>query len=395
MNIQIRSLGAFAFFALVSILSAQPSEIRESTTVLPPVNVPPPAPTDGPVIKLALLLDTSNSMDGLINQARSRLWQVVNEMGKARVDGRLPQLQVALFQYGNSRLSEADDYVQLRCPFTTDLDVVSEQLFALSTDGGSEYCGAVIRESIQRLNWGQSNEGPVLRVIVIAGNEPFNQGSESYVESVGTARRLNIRVNTIFCGNRDEGRRTLWADGANRGNGHYTAIDQNQVLPEIETPFDDAIMRLNEVLNGTYLGYGSTGKESLERQIAQDSLNSELSISGGVSRAQAKASANYETAHWDLVSAVEEGELTLSDVDAAALPAMMQGKSEEENVALLEAMTEKRKATAAEIRELTAKRAEFIAEARREASAQGQSLDDALIAALRHQATEIGFAFPE
>jgi hypothetical protein len=30
-------------------------------------------------VQIALLLDTSNSMDGLIDQARSQLWRVVNE----------------------------------------------------------------------------------------------------------------------------------------------------------------------------------------------------------------------------------------------------------------------------------------------------------------------------
>ena len=31
-------------------------------------------------IKVALLLDTSNSMDGLINQAKAQLWEIVNEL---------------------------------------------------------------------------------------------------------------------------------------------------------------------------------------------------------------------------------------------------------------------------------------------------------------------------
>jgi len=48
---------------------------------------PPPAPAavpvvdEAPLIQIALLLDTSNSMDGLINQARSQLWAIVNSLG--------------------------------------------------------------------------------------------------------------------------------------------------------------------------------------------------------------------------------------------------------------------------------------------------------------------------
>ena len=33
-----------------------------------------------PLVQLAVLLDTSNSMDGLINQARSQVWKIVNEL---------------------------------------------------------------------------------------------------------------------------------------------------------------------------------------------------------------------------------------------------------------------------------------------------------------------------
>ena len=42
-------------------------------------------------IQLAILLDTSNSMDGLIGQAKSQLWNVVNELARARRSGRLPR----------------------------------------------------------------------------------------------------------------------------------------------------------------------------------------------------------------------------------------------------------------------------------------------------------------
>ena len=37
-----------------------------------------------PFIKVALLLDTSNSMDGLIDQAKAQLWDIVNELSYAK-----------------------------------------------------------------------------------------------------------------------------------------------------------------------------------------------------------------------------------------------------------------------------------------------------------------------
>ena len=38
-------------------------------------------------IQLAILLDTSNSMDGLIDQAKTQLWKIVNEMSRSKCNG--------------------------------------------------------------------------------------------------------------------------------------------------------------------------------------------------------------------------------------------------------------------------------------------------------------------
>ena len=35
------------------------------------------------VVELAICLDTSGSMDGLINSARQKLWTIVNDLAKA------------------------------------------------------------------------------------------------------------------------------------------------------------------------------------------------------------------------------------------------------------------------------------------------------------------------
>src|SRR3984885_15967920 len=74
-----------------------------------------------PTVQIALLLDTSNSMDGLIAQAKTQLWGVVNEFARAKKHGRTPRLEVALFEYGNNRLSPEVGFVRLVLPFTDDL----------------------------------------------------------------------------------------------------------------------------------------------------------------------------------------------------------------------------------------------------------------------------------
>ena len=59
-----------------------------------------PEPPPQPSVQIAILLDTSNSMDGLIAQAKTQLWNVVNEFVRAKKNGRPPAIQVALFEYG-------------------------------------------------------------------------------------------------------------------------------------------------------------------------------------------------------------------------------------------------------------------------------------------------------
>src|SRR5262245_40495134 len=89
-----------------------------------------------PLVQIALLLDTSNSMDGLIGQAKTQLWRVVNDLAGSRCRGRSPRIEVALYEYGNSGLAAGENYVRQVLPFTHDLDRVSERLFGLTTNGG-------------------------------------------------------------------------------------------------------------------------------------------------------------------------------------------------------------------------------------------------------------------
>ena len=165
-----------------------------------------------PLVQMAILLDTSGSMSGLIDQARAELWAIVNEFIFAKRNGKAPELQVALYEYGKSSLPGTEGYIRMIGPFTTDLDKVSEELFALSTNGGSEYCGWVIKEATQALEWSSSPDD--LKVIFIAGNEPFTQGPVDYRQACKATVSKGIVVNTIHCGPERTGIDDKWKDGA-------------------------------------------------------------------------------------------------------------------------------------------------------------------------------------
>ncbi|WP_288442081.1 VWA domain-containing protein [uncultured Chryseobacterium sp.] len=309
-------------------------------------------------IQVALLLDTSNSMDGLIDQAKSRLWNIVNTLTTLKYNGKAPEIEIALYEYGNDGIRD-ENYIRQVTPLTQDLDLVSEKLFALRTNGGSEYCGAVIRDAAANLNW-DSNEKSI-KLIYIAGNEAFDQGKINYKEVVLKAKGKNIYTNTIFCGSREEGIQTFWQNGASLGGGKYFNIDSDRKVMYIETPYDKRISECNARLNDTYIYYGNHGSEYRLKQITQDKNAEMQSASNLVERTVAKSKKNaYKNDHWDLVDKAEKDAGFIANVKESELPAELKGKSKEEIQKTIAAKSAARDTIQKEIEELSKKRQGYI-----------------------------------
>lgn len=341
-------------------------------------------------VKIALLLDTSNSMDGLINQAKAQLWDIINEFSYARCgNNSRPEIQIALYEYGNDNLSSREGYIRQVLGFSSDLDAISERLFSLTTNGGEEFCGTVINTSLNQLNWGKNADD--LKLIFIAGNEPFNQGQLDYRDATAQAKEKDVVVNTIFCGNFEQGISTNWKDGAVRTGGDYMAIDHNQELVYVKTPFDDAIIILNKKLNNTYIGYGSQGQSKITMQREQDSNAEVLNDEVAVKRAVSKSSRMYNNSTWDLVDAVEENEAVLEKMETSeSLPKELKGKTKEELKKYIAEKKEEREKIQNEIKELNAKREAFIAKSQTENTGD---LENAMLSAIKKQASRKNYTW--
>ncbi len=334
-------------------------------------------------VKIALLLDTSNSMDGLINQAKAQLWDIVNKFTHAKCGNEArPKLQIALYQYGNDNLSSREGYIQQVLDFSGDLDEISEKLFSLTTNGGEEYCGEVIQTSLKQLDWGKNADN--LKMIFIAGNEPFTQGKLNYKDAVTNAKEKDVVVNTIFCGNYDQGVNTDWKNGAKLTDGEYMAIDHNRQVVHIDTPYDEVIIKLNSKLNKTYVSYGALGVSKMQMQSVQDSNAMEMEEAVAVKRAVSKSSRMYNNASWDLVDAIEDDKIEISDIADEDLPKELQGKSADAKVQYLEEKKSERAKIQKEIQELNRKREAFISENQKEDS-KGE-LENAMLEAIQRQA---------
>lgn len=349
----------------------------------------PPSPKN---IKMALILDTSNSMDGLIDQAKAQLWNVVNELAKAKCDGVSPNLQIALYQYGNDGLAAREGYIQMAQALTTDLDEISASLFALNTNGGSEFCGQAIQTSLNQLDWDENPED--YKVIFIAGNENFNQGSVDYKFICGIAKEKGIIVNTIHCGDFNTGIRENWKNGADLTGGKYLSINQNSKTEYIPSPFDKDISALNDSLNTTYIYYGNNGSSKYKSMYSQDENAESYGLENKVSRSVSKSSSVYKNKNWDLVDANKDKDFKLEEVEESTLPEKMQNMSLAEKKKYIAHQENKRNRIKTKIASLAVERQKFL-DTKRKKDAKKDQLGDALISTVREQAGKLNFSFSQ
>lgn len=344
---------------------------------------------NSPKIQAAILLDVSNSMDGLIEQAKAQLWTMVNVMGKAKCNGETPQIEIALYEYGRDNNDLRKGYVKRITPFTSDLDDLSQKLFQLTTNGGEEYCGHVIHTSLNELNWDTASSN--YKVIFISGNEDFLQGNISYTLACTEAKKKGVIVNTIYCGDRLQGIKEHWNLLGECGNGSFTNINSDAKPEDIPTPYDSTLITLNYKLNGTYIYYGFDGRGKKQLQGSMDVANSSVNSYVGVNRALSKTSSKtYNNSGWDLVDAKEADKKALDKIDYKTLPDSLQKKSKAELEAIVNQKSTERAGIQKEMLDINKKREAFITEEKIKKAKAGnnsQTLESEVERIIREQAT--------
>jgi len=347
-TIQI-TIGSIITIITLFIVFYQQANATKGTT-------PATTPSDEEVaIQIAILLDNSGSMSGLIDQAKSQLWKIVNELSELERNGTTPNLHIGLYTHGDTDIKQIS-------AFTSDLDMISEELFNLQIQGGTEYCGAAINKSIKELDW---NDNPnSLKMIYIAGNESFAQGHIPYREAISKAKAKGVVVNTIFCGPAESGLGLEWGEGARLGEGDYTNIDQNKATVYINTPYDDQISKYNSKLNDTYVWYGKQGQSKIQLQSTQDGNAKSYGYSNVVERTISKSKSSYDNSSWDMVDAYKK----------------------DKNIVKKETELPKE----LEIKTLNKKRKAFIADKKKE-TGEESSLEQSIINTVNKQAQKKGY----
>lgn len=361
--------------------------VEKNKNSLPAASPQLPAVHPHKKIQVAVLLDVSNSMDGLIGQAKAQLWNMVSVLGKATCNEVAPEVELALYEYGRPANNARSGYVKQINYFTKDLDEVSRNLFRLTTNGGDEYCGHVMYSSLTSLEWDSDPDN--YKVIFIAGNEDFLQGDISYTKACAEAKKKGVIINTIYCGDRNQGIREHWNLGSECGIGSFTNINQNAEMVDIATPYDDELFALNNRLNGTYIGYGRSGKESLSKQAEVDKLNYSMNKSAAAQRVSVKSKKQlYNNSGWDLVDASQSDPAILEKVALSTLPDSLKTKSRAEIKQIVTTKSQERTTIQKEIAAVSAKREAFIAreKTRRSTKTNEPTLESEIEKIIRQQA---------
>lgn len=349
--------------------------------LVPAMAAPEVAPR---TVDLAICLDTSGSMTGLIHAARTRIWSIVNELALAKPS---PRLRVALLAYGTPAYGQENGYVTVLTDFTEDLDAVSGKLFVLTTDGGDEFVGRVTQKALT-LGW---TKGDGLKLIVVAGNESADQDSEvPFRDQCKAAIGRGIMVNAIYCGSPGHADAEGYKEVARLSDGQYAAIDQNNNV-DIASPFDERIGALNVALNATYLPLANGGASGAERQEAADA---DAAKAGSLAqRAQGKCATQYWCS-WCAIDLLDRGEIKLEEIAEKDLPEALRGKTREEQRKIIDEKRAERKKVQEQILDLSKQRVDWVAaELKKQAISDENSFDAAMRRSIREQAAAKGYAF--
>lgn len=148
-------------------------------------------------VQVVLVLDASGSMDRLFAAVANSLEELLHTLGECRINGQQANVNVGIVVYGHSR----DDGAPFELsPFSQEPEEMRAKVESINCDGVYENCGEAIDFALKNYPWNKRKRRELLKVLFIAGNESFDQGSVNYRDALARARGLGIIVNTIHCG---------------------------------------------------------------------------------------------------------------------------------------------------------------------------------------------------
>lgn len=329
-------------------------------------------------IEVAFVLDTTGSMEGLIDGAKRKIWTIANTIVDIQPDA---DIRMALIGYRD----RGDDYVIKSFDMSKDLQALYGNLTRFEADGGGDEPEAVneaLDTAVSKLTW--SDKQGTRKIVFLVGDAPPHmdyKGERKYPEIIADARKENILINTVQAGNSAE-TKNFWKDIAERGAGRYLAIAQDGgPVEEIATPYDQQILQNQQQIDKTIMPYGTRAQQDELSEKMSVKMAAPAAVQVENSKFYSKRSSAKEviTGGGDLIDDVRNKKLQLNSVKESELPVDFKGKSEKERAEIVEKKLSERSRLEEQMTGLVKQRDDYLMKAAAEGNKQQDTSFDKVV----------------
>lgn len=328
-------------------------------------------------IDVVFAVDTTGSMERLIDGAKRTVWSIATHIRQTDPDA---SLRIGLVAYRDT----GDDYVTRPFSLTHDLDAVYAELASYEASGGGdapEHVAAALRDALG-MRW----RAGAKKLVFVVGDAPPapRDDARPYDMLAREAGTSGVIVNAIRCGD-DPLTAHAFQQIAALGGGDFSTIAQDGGVQQVATPYDDRLAELSARIDRTAVIAGDEAARTghAAKMAAAEAAPAAAKADRASYWAKTARGGAMVRTEGDLVGAYATGALDLGKVAPGALPADLRAKSAPEIKAELARRAEARAAAQREIDELTRQRDAFLS-ARKDA-AGGGGFDAAVKATVEKQ----------
>uniref|UniRef100_A0A2A4YV97 VWFA domain-containing protein n=1 Tax=OCS116 cluster bacterium TaxID=2030921 RepID=A0A2A4YV97_9PROT len=344
------------------------------------------------IVEVVFVLDTTGSMGGLLEGAKSKIWYIANEIQNAKTN---VEVRIGLIAYRD----RGDDYITKHFPITSDIHSIYAELIEFQAGGGGdapESVNQALYEAVQQQNWSDAHD--TLRIVFLVGDAPPKmnyQDDVKYMQTVKLAKQKDIIINTILAGNSQQ-TKTVWQEIAQNANGSFSQIAQDGNVTIVKTPFDNEIQHLNIELNTTVILYGSAAVKKQASKVMESIALAKPAASSDMAsyNSKRKIKSRVFAGDGDLLQELELKNEVLGALSDDKLPANMQKMDDKQRRLYIENMQQKRSEIQTKIDKLAKQRSVYMAEQIKTLSAKDKnSFDENMVSIIREQASEKGIKY--
>ena len=271
-------------------------------------------------IEVCFTFDTTGSMSGLIDGAKSKIWSIANNIVSLRPQ---PNVKFCLLAYRDRK----DVYITKFTDLTDDMEHIYKQLMTFNAAGGGdgpESVNQALKESVVDISW--STDVNTLRIIYLVGDFPPHMDYEElqYPQISDLAKQKDITINTIQCGDH-QATAPVWKEIAKRTNGFYSKLLQHGNTKTIHTPLDQDFVALNTKLNETHIAYGASQQKN-NSSSSRRTTNENESIVADRTSFFSKIGF-FKNVKGDLIEDRKRGLIDLEKITDNELPTQLKGLS--------------------------------------------------------------------